>query len=92
MAVGLSSSFVCFSVTNLVIPYRILYIDCAPFHASRKVDQLMNEVETLYTNVFEAGDRTRAMQRLRVPPLEEKQPRIVTFRLGICIGMELILK
>ena len=26
------------------------------------------------------------MQRLRVPSLEEQQPRIVTFRLGIFIG------
>jgi len=47
----------------------------------------MNEVETLYTNILESGDRTRAMQRLRVPPLEEKQPQIVTFRLGMFIGM-----
>jgi hypothetical protein len=46
----------------------------------------MNEVETLYTNILESGNRTRAMQRLRLPPLEEKQPRIVTFRLGIFIG------
>jgi xenotropic and polytropic retrovirus receptor 1 len=47
---------------------------------------MMNEIETLYTNVFELGDRTRAMQHLRVPPLEEKQPRAVTFRLGMCLG------
>jgi hypothetical protein len=46
----------------------------------------MNEVESLYTTELESGDRTRAMQRLRVPPLEEKQPRIVTFRLGMFIG------
>jgi hypothetical protein len=32
------------------------------------------------------------MQRLRVPPLEEKQPRLVTFRLGIFIGMKLIFQ
>ena len=50
----------------------------------------MNEVETLYTDELEHGSRTRAMQRLRVPPLEEKQPRIVTFRLGIFIGMNLL--
>jgi hypothetical protein len=33
---------------------------------------LMTEVETLYTNILESGDRTRAMQRLRLPLLEEK--------------------
>ena len=43
-------------------------------------------MERLFSNVLESGDRTRAMQRLRVPPLEEKQPKIVTFRLGISIG------
>ncbi len=64
----------------------MLYVDCTPFYTSKRVDQLMNEVETLYTNTLESGDRTRAMQRLRLPPLEEKQPRIVMFRLGIFIG------
>lgn len=63
------------------------YVDWTPFYKSKRVEQLIKEVETLYINVLEAGDRTRAMQRLRVPPLEEKQPRIVTFRLGISIGM-----
>ena len=62
-------------------------IDCAAFHTSERVDQLMNEVETLYTNKLEFGNRTRAMQSLRLPPLEEKQARIVTFRLGMFIGM-----
>lgn len=66
--------------------FRISYVDCTPFYTSKRVDQLMNEVETIYTNVLESGNRTKAMQRLRLPPLEEKQPRIVTFRLGIFIG------
>jgi hypothetical protein len=61
-------------------------VDSAPFYTSKQVDQLINEVEKLYTDVLESGDRTRAMQRLRVPPLEQKQPRIVTFRLGMFIG------
>ncbi len=61
-------------------------MDSAPFYTSKQVDQLINEVEKLYTDVLESGDRTRAMQRLRVPPLEEQQPRIVTFRLGMFIG------
>ena len=69
------------------IQKRLSYIDCTPFYKSKRVDQLIDDVERLFTNVLEAGDRTRAMQRLRVPPLEEKQARIVTFRLGISIGM-----
>jgi hypothetical protein len=64
----------------------MFYIDGAPFHTSKRVDQLINEVEKLYTDALESGDRARAMQRLRVPPLEEKQPQMVTFRLGMFLG------
>lgn len=69
-----------------MIQNRVLSVDSTPFHTSTQVEQLMNEVETLYVDELESGDRTRAMQRLRLPPLEEKQPRIVTFRLGMFIG------
>jgi hypothetical protein len=46
----------------------------------------MSEVERTYIDKLESGDRTRAMQRLRVPPLEEKQEQTVTFRLGLFMG------
>ena len=49
----------------------------------------MEEIEKMYIDKLESGNRTRAMQRLRVPPLEEKQPRIVTFRLGLFFGKTL---
>jgi len=45
----------------------------------------MEEVEKMYIDKLESDDRTRAMQRLRVLPLEEKQEEIVTFRLGLFI-------
>ncbi len=63
-----------------------MYIDSSQFHESKNVDQLMEEVEKMYIDKLESGDRTRAMERLRVPPLEEKQEEIVTFRLGLFIG------
>jgi hypothetical protein len=66
--------------------FRKLHIDSAPFHASKLVDQLINDVETLYTDTFESGDRARAMKRLRIPPLEEKQSPSVTFRVGLFVG------
>ena len=53
---------------------------------SKRVGQLINDVETLYTDAFESGNRARAMKRLRVPPLEEKQSATVTFRVGIFVG------
>jgi hypothetical protein len=73
-----------------LIQNRILNINSTPFHTSTQVDQLITEVETVYTNELEDGDRGRAMQRLRVPPLEEKQSRLVTFRLGMFMGMKFV--
>ncbi|CAM4807182.1 unnamed protein product [Rotaria magnacalcarata] len=68
-----------------------VHIESAPFQTSNRIDMLMVEVEDLYTNSFESGDRKRAIQRLHVPPLEEKQSHIVTFRVGIFIGMLCLL-
>jgi hypothetical protein len=68
------------------ICYRKLHIDTATFYTSIAVTELIRDVEIMYTNAFEAGDRARAMKRLRVPPLEEKQSPMVTFRVGIFIG------
>ena len=66
--------------------WRKLHIDSALFHTSKRVDQLIYDVETLYTDTLESGDRARAMKRLRVPPLEEKQSPAVTFRVGVFVG------
>jgi hypothetical protein len=63
-----------------------LHIDTATFLTSTAATELINDVETIYTDAFESGDRSRAMKRLRVPPLEEKQSPMVTFRVGIFIG------
>jgi len=71
--------------------WRKLHIDSAPFHTSKRVEQLINEVETVYTDALEGGDRARAMKRLRVPPLEEKQSPAVTFRVGMFVGMLCLL-
>lgn len=74
------------------LPTRISHIDTSLFYQSKGVDQLIEEVESMYIAKLEHGNRTKAMQRLRVPPLEEKQPRIVTFRLGVYIGERLSTK
>ncbi|CAF3082773.1 unnamed protein product [Rotaria socialis] len=71
--------------------WRKLHIDSAPYHISQSVDQLISDVEMVYTDTFESGDRARAMKRLRVPPLEEKQSPAVTFRVGIFVGMLCLL-
>ena len=74
----------------MIFCFRRLHIDSAPFYTSKLVDMLINDVETLYTDTFESGDRARAMKRLRIPPLEEKQSPSVTFRVGIFIGKTFI--
>ena len=86
MAVGLSV-YRLFHKEFQSILNRRLYIDSTPFHISTQVDQLMNEVETLYTTELESGDRTRAMQRLRIPPLEEKQPSSCHFFRRECLWL-----
>lgn len=48
------------------------YVEQATFYTTKKVDTLINEVENLFTQYLENGDRQRAMKRLRVPPFEEK--------------------
>ena len=49
-----------------------LNVEAAPFNTTKKVDTLIAEVENLFTQYLENGDKTRAMKRLRVPPFEEK--------------------
>ena len=71
---------------SCLFSFRKLHIDSSPFHTSRCVDQLISDVEILYTDTFESGNRARAMKRLRVPPLEEKQSPAVTFRVGFFVG------
>ena len=43
------------------------------------------------TNDLEGGDRGKAMKRLRVPPLGEKQNPLTTFRVGLFLGIVSVL-
>ena len=61
-------------------------MDSAKFYVSTTVTEIIQEIETIYTDAFEGGDRARAMKRLRVPPLEERQSPKVTFRVGLFAG------
>lgn len=47
-------------------------VETATFNTTKKVDNLISEVENLFTEKLESGNRQRAMKRLRVPPFEEK--------------------
>lgn len=47
-------------------------VEASHFFVNRDIDKIINETETTVTSDLEAGDRQRAMKRLRVPPLGKK--------------------
>ncbi|KAM3910983.1 solute carrier family 53 member 1-like [Leptodactylus fuscus] len=75
--------------TQRGLEWRMGYLDTAPFSTSTKTDQLIQEVETLFTSRLEHGDRQKAMKRLQVPPLgtEQPLPMWTTFRIGMFSGL-----
>ncbi|XP_059799739.1 xenotropic and polytropic retrovirus receptor 1 homolog isoform X1 [Hypanus sabinus] len=68
-------------------------VESSAVYTSQKVDQLISEVESLYTTQLAGGDRARAMKRLRVPPLGTAQtpPVWTTFRVGVQCGLIMAL-
>uniref|UniRef100_A0A8C5D1C8 Xenotropic and polytropic retrovirus receptor 1 homolog n=1 Tax=Gouania willdenowi TaxID=441366 RepID=A0A8C5D1C8_GOUWI len=73
--------------------WRVAHVEVAPFYTCKKITQLITETETLVTTELEAGDRQKAMKRLRVPPLGAAQPALAwtTFRVGLFCGFFVIL-
>lgn len=71
--------------------WRSRNVDSSPFYADKEIDRLITEVENLVTNELEKGDRTKAMKRLRVPPLAERTTSWDFFRNGFVSGSFLIL-
>ncbi|XP_055516106.1 xenotropic and polytropic retrovirus receptor 1 homolog [Leucoraja erinacea] len=69
--------------------WQATLVESSTMYTSKKIDQLISEVESLYTNQLAGGDRARAMKRLRVPPLGTIQPAPVwtTFRVGVQCGL-----
>ncbi|XP_032904677.1 xenotropic and polytropic retrovirus receptor 1 homolog [Amblyraja radiata] len=69
--------------------WQAALVESSTMYTSKKIDQLISEVESLYTNQLAGGNRARAMKRLRVPPLGTIQPAPVwtTFRVGVQCGL-----
>lgn len=44
-------------------------VETSHFFVNRDIDKIIHETEAAVTAELEAGDRQRAMKRLRVPPL-----------------------
>ena len=48
-------------------------VDHAPFYTNKEIDKLIQDTEATFITELESGDRAKAMKRLRVPPLGDKQ-------------------
>lgn len=71
--------------------WRQLNVDDAPFKKNDKVNLLIADVENVFADGLEAGDKSKAMKRLRVPPLGAHQSLWTTYFVGLFSGAFLIL-
>lgn len=71
--------------------WRQEHVETSHFFTNKDIDRIINETETVVTNELEAGDRQRAMKRLRVPPLGEQQSPWTTFKVGLFSGCFIVL-
>ncbi|XP_055371502.1 xenotropic and polytropic retrovirus receptor 1-like [Condylostylus longicornis] len=71
--------------------WRKEHVETSHFFLCKDIDNIINETESVVTNELEGGDRQRAMKRLRVPPLGEKQSPWTTFKVGLFSGSFIVL-
>lgn len=66
-------------------------VNPSAFNINHDLNRLIDEVEYHFTHYLENGNRSEAMKRLRVPRLAEHQKLSTVFRLGLFIGILLVL-
>ncbi|XP_067635196.1 solute carrier family 53 member 1-like [Eurosta solidaginis] len=71
--------------------YFELNVDNAPFHTNVDTKTLLHKIEDIMTYNLEHGDRHKAMERLRVPPLADLSHPWTSFRTGFSFGALLVL-
>lgn len=76
---------------DLGAKWRVQHVESSHFYINKDIDRLIRETEATVTQDLEAGDRQRAMKRLRVPPLGEQQSPWITFKVGLFSGSFIIL-
>ncbi|XP_078488792.1 xenotropic and polytropic retrovirus receptor 1 homolog [Ciona intestinalis] len=79
--------------TDKGVAWRKNYVETAPFHNDNVISEYILKTENLYINELENGDRSKAMKRLRVPPLTDTTtyPKGTVFRVGLFLGMFLVM-
>uniref|UniRef100_A0A336M492 CSON010362 protein n=1 Tax=Culicoides sonorensis TaxID=179676 RepID=A0A336M492_CULSO len=70
--------------------WRQEHVEQSHFYTNKDIDRLIAETEQIVTEI-EGGNRTKAMKRLRVPPLGEHQNAWITFKVGLFSGAFFIL-
>lgn len=76
---------------DLGAKFRTENVELSHFYTNKDITRLINETEVTFTNELEGGDRQKAMKRLRVPPLGEKQSPWTTFKVGLFSGSFVVL-
>lgn len=71
--------------------WRVENVETAHFYTNKDIDRLIQETESVVTQEIEAGDRQKAMKRLRVPPFHEQQSPWTTFKVGLFSGSFIVL-
>ena len=68
--------------TDTGAKWRSEHVDSAMFYTNKDIDKLIQDTENAFIQDLEAGDRQKAMKRLRVPPLGDKQSPWTTFKVN----------
>uniref|UniRef100_A0A0A1XJ32 Xenotropic and polytropic retrovirus receptor 1 n=1 Tax=Zeugodacus cucurbitae TaxID=28588 RepID=A0A0A1XJ32_ZEUCU len=71
--------------------YFTTKVDKTSFHTNHQTKVLLKKIEDIMTYNLEHGDRHKAMERLRVPPLADKSHPWTSFRTGFSLGALIIL-
>ncbi|XP_071499190.1 xenotropic and polytropic retrovirus receptor 1 homolog [Diadema antillarum] len=71
--------------------FHVNRVQNSPFHTAKQINNIIRDTETLYINELEAGNRQKAMSKLRVPPLGAKNINWTTFRVGLYLGIFTVL-
>ncbi|KRJ99207.1 uncharacterized protein Dyak_GE12624, isoform C [Drosophila yakuba] len=60
------------------------------FAMTLQLDRMITDTEDLYTEYLANGDRSKAMAKLRVPPLGHRTPPVHVFSAGLFLGLFLV--
>ncbi|XP_051858992.1 xenotropic and polytropic retrovirus receptor 1 homolog isoform X1 [Drosophila albomicans] len=66
------------------------YVEPATISRERAIHTMLSEVENLFTHFVTNGNRTKAMAKLRVPPLGQPTSPIHIFSTGVVLGLLIV--